>query len=200
MSTTKLALFDFDGTLTRGDSLKHFAQPAFGQKKFAKALVAFISSLLPALVGKWDRGQSKERFLESLLGGMREEELLEAGRSFAAAMPASFFVDEALNRLAWHQRMGHRCMVVSASPEFYLTPWAKGKGIEAVLATRLEVAEGVVTGRFNGANCWGQEKVRRLQEYVGDLGPYEIWAYGDSRGDKELLAVATHPYFRPFDN
>ncbi|MCU1390542.1 MAG: Phosphoserine phosphatase, partial [Ilumatobacteraceae bacterium] len=50
------------------------------------------------------------------------------------------------------------------------------------------------TGRMAGDNCRGPEKVRRLRAWLADhqLTDAELWAYGDSNGDRELLAAAAH--------
>ena len=61
-----------------------------------------------------------------------------------------------------------------------------------MVATRLEAgADGVLTGRLRGANCRGQEKLRRLGEAFGSraIG----WAYGDSVDDQVMLDRAAHP-------
>jgi phosphatidylglycerophosphatase C len=89
-------------------------------------------------------------------------------------------------------------ILVSASLEIYLLPWAKTIGLDQVIGTRLAVQNGLLTGRIIGQNCYGAEKVKRLQAVLGDLSQYCIYAYGDSRGDRELLEIATCPYYRPW--
>ena len=81
-------------------------------------------------------------------------------------------------------------MLVSASPELYVTPIGRRLGFDTVLATRLEVgADGRLTGRLQGANCRGPEKVMRLREWRGE-GLSIDYAYGDSAGDREMLDLA----------
>ncbi len=81
-------------------------------------------------------------------------------------------------------------MLVSASPELYVTPIGRRLGFDAVLATRLEVdADGRLTGRLLGANCRGPEKVVRLREWRRE-GLAMAYAYGDSAGDREMLDLA----------
>ncbi len=81
---------------------------------------------------------------------------------------------------------------MSASPEFYVTPIGRRLGFDAVLATRLEVdPDGRLTGRILGANCRGPEKVVRLREWRGDTLTV-AFAYGDSAGDREMLALAAN--------
>ena len=68
--------------------------------------------------------------------------------------------------------------------------------MHGVVCTRLEQdASGRLTGRLQGANCRGPEKARRLRAWLEaeGLADAEVWAYGDSEGDAELLAQADHP-------
>jgi phosphatidylglycerophosphatase C len=93
-------------------------------------------------------------------------------------------------RLDWHRAEGHELVLVSASPELYVTPIGRRLGFDEVLATRLEVdADGRLTGRLEGANCRGPEKVARLRTWRGE-GLTVAYAYGDSTGDREMLALA----------
>ena len=56
----------------------------------------------------------------------------------------------------------------------------------------------VSDGRCDGDNCHGQEKVRRIKEAY-PLDQYrEIYAYGDTGGDRPMLGLATHSFYKPF--
>jgi phosphatidylglycerophosphatase C len=94
------------------------------------------------------------------------------------------------DRVDWHRGEGHELVLVSASPELYVTPIGRRLGFDTVLATRLEVgADGRLTGRLLGPNCRGPEKVVRLREWRGE-GMALAYAYGDSAGDREMLDLA----------
>jgi phosphatidylglycerophosphatase C len=99
----------------------------------------------------------------------------------------------------WHHEEGHSVVIVSASLGAYLRPLAERLGLDAALAVELvEDADGLLTGGLVGElNTRGPEKVRRLTSWAAEhLGPdtaFELWAYGDSSGDEELLALADHP-------
>ena len=68
-----------------------------------------------------------------------------------------------------------------------------------VLGTKVEVdAAGCLTGRFATPNCYGPEKVRRIEAVWPHREQYDVSAFGDSRGDKEMLAYADQAYFKPF--
>ena len=70
---------------------------------------------------------------------------------------------------------------------------ARRLGVQGALATELQVGpDGRCTGHLDGPNCRGHEKVERLRRWLGGRSP-RLWAYGDSSGDDELLAMADHP-------
>ncbi|MBZ0251782.1 MAG: HAD-IB family phosphatase, partial [Candidatus Methylomirabilis sp.] len=82
--------------------------------------------------------------------------------------------------------------------DLYLEPWGRKAGFDDVLCSRLALEGGAPTGRLEGGNCFGPEKVARLARALGPLERYELYAYGDSRGDRELLAAAAHPFYKTF--
>ena len=88
-------------------------------------------------------------------------------------------------------------MLVSASPDVYLRSAADQLGFADLICTTLETdGPGLLTGGFVGANCWGPEKLRRLQERYGPADSYVLHAYGDSKGDKWLIEAARHAWFK----
>ena len=73
-----------------------------------------------------------------------------------------------------------------------------GHDVERLLATELEITEGKITGKLRGKNCHGEEKVARIKAAY-DLSKFEnIFCYGDSEGDKPMLALATQAHYKPF--
>lgn len=96
-----------------------------------------------------------------------------------------------------HYTVGRgRLVLVSASPALYLRHWAADAGFDAVLATEIEFRDGGFSGSFTSPNCWGAEKVRRLQHWFASDPPDVLYAYGDSLGDREMLALADHAWLR----
>ncbi len=192
-----LALFDFDGTITYRESISEFLRYALGWD-FYPRLLGQWPYLLGYFLGLVDNQSVKERVLTATLSGRTLKEVADLGQRFAKERLPALVRPKALDRITWHQSRGDEVAIVSASLEVYLRPWAKGVGIRRVIGVELEERDGIVTGKILGKNCYGAEKTRRIRE-VFDLSQYdEIYAYGDSRGDREMLALATHPFFRPF--
>ena len=102
---------------------------------------------------------------------------------------------DTLETLQRHRDQGDRTVLVSASFEVYLRPLATLLGVDDVLATRLQVRDGIATGGLDGPNCRGPEKVVRLHGWLGDRSAVQLVAYGDSAGDREMLADADEAHW-----
>lgn len=194
-----IAAFDFDGTITYRDSFLRFLLFSLGWKRGCAVLCSAFPVMIAYLLGRAGRQEVKEGLLYAGFKGRDLKEMELLGKRFAKQSLPQQVRPQALARIRWHQKQGHRCILVSASLDTYLKPWAKDQGFEAVLASRLAAdPAGKVTGRLEGLNCRGPEKVRRLEDYLGSLSTYEIYAYGDSPGDRELLEIAQHSVYRTF--
>jgi phosphatidylglycerophosphatase C len=188
-----VAAFDFDGTITRRDSLVPFLVTVAGRTAVLRALGAESPSLARAAAGRGDRDAAKERVLTRVLAGRAHADIEAAGRVFANSLVDAAVTPQARERITWHHREGHEVVIVSASLDVYLEPVARSLGVGQVLSTSLDVDEhGRCTGRLQGANCRGPEKAIRLRTLIGD-DTVELWAYGNSSGDAEMLALAHYP-------
>ena len=67
-----------------------------------------------------------------------------------------------------------------------------------IVGTQVEVEDGLLTGRFLTKNCYGQEEVNRILAIYPNRKEYELIAFGDSEGDKELLDFADEVHYKPF--
>jgi phosphatidylglycerophosphatase C len=187
----RVAAFDFDGTLVPGDSLRPFLLRLLGARRLATAL----AEAGPAMALAYRRGgrdAAKEALFRRAAQGLDAARVDEAGRAFGAELAGKMRPDM-VQRVGWHRQAGHCLVLVSASLTSYLEPFAERLGFDEVIATRLEVGpDGALTGRLAGPNVRGTEKATRLRRLLGG-DPVEIWAYGDSAGDREMLQMADHP-------
>lgn len=186
-----VAAFDFDGTLTRRDTMVRFLTQTRGWRRVLAATAA-------CGVRTRDRDELKVEVIGRLFRGLPVARLEELGREYAARLP-DLLRPEMVERVRWHRKSGHAVVVVSASLAVYLRPLARELGIDDVMGVELVADEsGILTGTVvGGVNNRGPQKVVRLQAWLdARFGPgteVELWAYGDSSGDKELLARADHP-------
>jgi phosphatidylglycerophosphatase C len=181
-----VAAFDFDGTLTRRDSLVPFLARVVGWPRLALAAATGIRHAR-------SRNAFKEHLVDKVFRGRAHDDVRRLGLAYAEELVARRMRPEMLARVRWHGEQGHEIAIVSASLDVYLERVAELLGVAAVLCTRIEVGpDGRCTGRLVGQNCRGDEKLRRIHAHFGDDG-YELWAYGDSAGDDAMLAAADHP-------
>ena len=194
-----VAAFDFDGTLTRRDTLLPFLLHVAGPVKFSCKILLLLPTLTGYALGLIRNDKAKVKVLTSFIANMEMATLQQQALQFAENKLPSLLRSEAMQRLDWHKQQGHRCVVVSASLEIYLRPWASKAGFDDILGSRLEtLADDRTTGNLLGENCFGPEKLRRLEALLGSRDGYTLYAYGDSRGDKELLSAADYPFYKKF--
>lgn len=190
MTEPALVVFDLDGTLTRRDTMLPFLVSLCGAGAVVVAGLRDLPGLAAAALGRADRDAAKQRLLGRLLADIPAAHMTSAGERFAASGRYSFR-PAVVELLRWHQGRGDAVVVVSAGLEVYVRPIVQRLGVELVAATRLAVQDGRLTGSFEGANVRGDEKLVRLQELIS-ASSAPLVAYGDSTGDSQLLAAASH--------
>lgn len=192
-----LVIFDFDGTLTTKDTLLQFLKFYSGTFNFWVGII-LLSPILIAyklkLIPNW---RAKAWVLKYFIGGVKLEEFNNKCRVYANNKINKVLRAEAYEKLQWHKEQGHEIYVISASAENWIKPFTEKEGI-GLIATRLQTVDQELSGDFDGKNCYGAEKLIRLQQKVDLLTYDEVFVYGDSRGDQEILDVATHKFYRKF--
>lgn len=194
-----IAAFDFDGTISTRDSLPYFLKFTTGSFKTFYKLFTHIPMFIAFYLKQVSRQQVKESLIKSFFKGMPIDDLRQEGEKFAKGPLLKILKSKALDKINWHLKCGHKCVLVSANLDVYLDAFAKNHGFYASLASRVDFDDkGLVTGYLKGDNCREVEKVRRLQELFGKEKNYVLYAYGDSDGDKALLDYADYPFYREF--
>lgn len=191
-TTRRIALFDFDGTLVRHDSLLSFARFALPRCRFWFGLLLSLPAILLWKIGAVSADKAKQRLFGAWFAGMPYGRLEDAGRRFAKV------IDGDLNPIAMkllHERKAEGCLtvIVTAGMPLWIAPWADANGFDCVIATEPEVdSRGALTGRFATHNCRGEEKVRRVRLVFPDFDECITYAYADSRADSAMLQMATY--------
>lgn len=192
-----IVAFDFDGTLTIRDSFTSFLKWRAGPLRWLTGLAQMIPAVL-AYVGDRDRGRIKVASVREFLMNVDRKALEADAERFAAEIWPRFMRPDALATWEdWGRRGAHR-VIVTASPETTVAPFARRLGAENLIGTRLAFdAQDRVAGSFLGGNCRGEEKMSRLRAVYGDDMTLAA-AYGDTSGDAEMIAAAAEKGYRVF--
>lgn len=220
-----IAFFDFDGTMAKGDSLLGFVAFVRGKKRLYWGLFSRCFILIGYALGLISNTKAKQAVMRYFFANMDYKEFLQECERFCPDLE-SRLKPAALARLQWHKDRGDVVVMVSASFEEYLAPLCAKLGMECIgtrLATQVQKVDSrggdsscglesqagsekvdsrlestFLSGEFATPNCYGWQKAVRIQARY-DLSSYEeIYAYGDSKGDTAMLALATHAFYKPF--
>jgi phosphatidylglycerophosphatase C len=184
-----IVAFDFDGTITVRDSFRAFLRWRAGPLGYAAGLVRLAPAAL-AYLARPDRGALKAAMVGVFLKGVARGTLEAEAEAFAEHAAPRLFRPDALAAWERHRAEGALLVIVTASPDLLVAPFAARLGADRLLGTRLVFdAEGRVEGALHGLNCRGAEKVVRLEAAFGP-GLRLAAAYGDSAGDREMVAIA----------
>lgn len=185
---------DFDGTLTRRDTLIEFIRFAKGDVGFFFGFLLFSPLIVLMKLHLYPNWKTKQKVFSYFFRGTSIEEFNRLGKEFA---------DNSQHLLRWGgleliekaKAEGTDIVVISASIDNWVQPFFPEL---LVLGTQVEVKDGLLTGRFSTKNCYGQEKVNRLLSVFPDRENYRLVAYGDSSGDRKLLDFADEQHYKPF--
>jgi phosphatidylglycerophosphatase C len=189
--------FDFDGTLTIRDSFTAFLKWRVGPRRYAIGMLRLFPAALSYVVRR-DRGRIKAAAVREFLRGVSRGQLESEARDFAQQQSRSLLRPDAV--AAWKRWRGERVRlaIVTASPTLIVAPFARGLGADLLIGTELAFDDqDRVSGDFATPNCRGSEKMTRLK---AAFGPDLVLraAYGDTSGDREMIASAEIPGYRVF--
>lgn len=197
----KLYCFDFDGTLTTSDTLLEFIKYAKGRGRFLMVFLMYSPLLVMMKLHLYPNWKAKQQIFAHLFAGMRIEKFDALCRGFAEENQ-HLLRPKGITLLHEALVAGAQVFIVSASIDNWVRPFFDIRNLKGVqvLGTQIEVEDGKLTGNFKSNNCYGKEKVHRIAEALKpfERSEYEIEAFGDSRGDKEMLAFADKGHFKPF--
>lgn len=198
MDKQVVAAFDFDGTITTKDTLLEFIRFAKGTPKFVMGFILYSPLLVAYKFKLYPNWKVKQQIFSYFFKGMSLSDFDVICKDFCKEYQ-HLIREGARKAISDHIKRGDSLVIISASVENWVYPFAERLGISDVLCTKLEIDDSAcLTGRFASKNCYGEEKVNRLLELFADRNSYYLIAYGDSGGDKALLDFADEKYYRRF--
>ena len=202
--TGKIAFFDFDGTITTKDTLLEFIRYSKGAPRFYLGFLLASPWLIAYKINLISNQSAKEHILRFFFRHMPIDRFDHHCESFTRDVLPNLIRPKALNELTKLKSAGASVVIVSASPENWIRGWTTTIDA-ALLATRLETAPHKdpakphrLTGKIAGANCHGEEKVRRIKEAYTLEDYREVYTYGDTGGDRPMLKLGTASFYKPF--
>ena len=194
-SKKKVYAFDFDGTLTTRDTFIEFIRYARGSRALVLALLRYSPLLVLMKLRLYPNWRAKQRLFSHFFAGMRLDQFNSLCRDFAADQ-RQLLRPKAMQTLQGLVADGADVLIVSASMENWVRPFFDDS--VSISGTQIEDTHGIITGRLRSRNCYGAEKVERIKAHFPQRDSYYLIAYGDSRGDKEMLNYADERHYKPF--
>ncbi len=189
------AFFDFDGTLIHGYSALLFAQDRIRRGRVGAS--EFVRS---AKVGiEYALGKAGHAELIELAGATWKGDTIAEVEAVAERVYRDFIADriypEARALVAAHRRRGHTVAITTSATSFQVAPIARILGIDDVVCQHLEIRDGRVTGRQEGASMWGPGKAAAALDFADargiDFGA--SWFYADGDEDAALMREIGNP-------
>lgn len=193
----KLAIFDFDGTLTTKDTLLAFIEFTKGKRRLYQELLLLSPELILMKLGFGNNEKVKIKLLSRLFKGMQKETLEKLAEDFCAQNFTSLLRPKGLAKIQALKAENYRIILVTASVNIWVKPFAKKLDVE-LIATEFLFKDQLFTGRLATPNCRGIEKINRLKKYLKQkkIPPYLM--FGDSDGDQALYNQASQYFHRHF--
>lgn len=195
----RIAVFDFDGTITTKDTLLEFIRYAKGTLLFCWGFILFSPLLVAYKMRLYPNWKVKERIFSCFFRGMPVVQFNALCEGFYKNKGKELLREDACATIRKHLSQGDSVIIVSASIHDWVLPFGKALGVDAVIGTEVAVSpSGNLTGKFLTRNCYGMEKVERIKRLYPDYGAYTWIAYGDSAGDRQLLDFADEKHYKIF--
>lgn len=194
---SSIAFFDFDGTVTCKDTLFEIIEHQKGKRALYTGLIKLSPWLIAMKLHIISTTAAKEKVLTFFFKDTPIQDFQRKCDAFIATKLPLLIRPDALKEINKHKQNNTTVVIVSASADNWIAGWCRQNHMQCI-ATKLEVRDKKITGKIDGKNCNGKEKVNRIKA-VFQLDNYKtIWAYGDTKGDKPMLSLAAFAYYKPF--
>ena len=188
----KLALFDFDGTMVKGDSIAGLVRFMYKSGKMSgQEMLVAISNTIKWKLKKMPVNAVKTQAL-SPLNRMTKEESESFLKRFVVEKLAPRLYQDAVDAMQAHHENGDLVLLVSASPLCYLKYLKDILPVTDIIATQTDKTYQVIN------NVVREEKNKQILAWLSEKqvdADFEAsFAYGDSRNDRNMLSMVGHPH------
>lgn len=190
----KVVFFDFDKTLTKVDTLLLFAFFVSMKTKKVYKIILVLYIFVLFRIKIINNLSFKQLFAKILFLKMSSNLLLNYSNQFFKKYLNILKIDESFKILQKNMAIGNKGYIVSSNFDIFLTPLTDRWKVNGIIATELEVIDNIVTGNLKGLPCDGIEKLRRVLEKFDINTVKGADAYGDSKGDYDLLNFVENGY------
>ncbi len=193
--TNAPVVFDLDGTITKKDTYIPFlasCMKTFGVRKWSILLLPIYTTIFK--LGFITNSRLKAEFLKAILGGVTHDEVKAVAKQFVRQLFEGRINNEILELLHDYRRKGHRLILASASFDFYVETIADMLRTDSFVCTKAEIRDHYFTGRIDGKNCYGEEKVRQVLNLIGPREMQNIIVYTDHYSDLPLVRESRTAY------
>ena len=192
----KLYCFDFDGTITKKDTMFSFLK-FYNKRKFYLNFMKHLPFFIMLKLNLSEAERVKKNFVSSILKGEKETKIQQKAISFFEKNYTYILREKALNFIQNIDRNNSECYLVTASLDIWVKPFSEKLNLK-LLSTQAKFEHGIYIGEFATKNCNGIEKVNRIKEVIKNQSFNKIIAFGDTSGDKEMLVWADEGHYKFF--
>lgn len=191
-----LAIFDLDNTLIADDSDYLWGQflvdhGIVDRARYEEANARFYEDYKQ---GQLDIVEFLNFSLKPLADN-KPEKLYQWREQFIRETITPLLLQPAQKLVNKHKERGDTLLVITATNRFVTEPIVNLYGIDHLLATTPEFADGRFTGKFIGTPCFREGKIEYLQQWLAQSGETmkDSWFYSDSHNDLPLLNLVENP-------
>jgi len=193
----ELALFDFDGTITKGDTIFTFIQYYHGKKKYLFGCMVLFPVFFLYCLKILNHHKAKELTLSYFFRNKDRDEFITKANDFTKEILPKMILDSAMEKIKWHLERDHKVVIVTGSLNILVENWCREHGLD-LISSRLDMSSQRLSGHLAGINCFSKEKVVKIREKYNLYDYSRIYAYGDSKDDKYMFGLAHESYFKLF--
>lgn len=192
----RIAIFDFDKTITTVDSFNDFLKYTFGSRRFYLKMLTHIGAITLYKLGIYSNAKVKSKIFQSFYEGRTFQDYLSDCKKYSNER-LDKIINPIINSIITNYKENNIEMIIlSASFKEWIEPWAKRVGIQTIICSQFEIKDDKIIGNIlEDKSCHGKNKPKLLKSKITNLNEYgEIITYGDSKSDLYFMNLGNTKY------